>query len=61
MKPMAKSIKERDNDRNERNKKAGLTKITAWIPASKRDEFLQLAARLVAEHKAELEKGCPDE
>ena len=58
---MAKSIKERDNDRNERNKKAGLNKITAWIPASKRDEFLQLAARLVAEHKAELEKGCPDE
>lgn len=58
---MAKSIKERDNDRNERNKKAGLAKITAWIPASKRDEFLQLAARLVAEHKAESSKDCPDE
>lgn len=58
---MAKSIKDRDNDRNERNKKAGLTKITAWIPASKRDEFLQLAARLVAEHKSESSKDCPDE
>jgi hypothetical protein len=58
---MAKSIKERDNDRNERNKKAGLTKITAWIPASKRDEFLQLAAAWIAEHKAKLEKDCPDE
>ncbi len=58
---MAKSIRERDNDRNERNKKAGLTKVTAWIPVSKRDEFLQLASRLVAEHKAESSKDCPDE
>ena len=61
MKSMAKSIKERDNERNERNRKAGLTKITAWIPANRRDEFLQLAARLVAEHKAESSKDCPDE
>jgi hypothetical protein len=38
-----------------------LHKVTAWIPANKRDEFLQLAARWVAEHKAELDKGCPDE
>lgn len=58
---MAKSANERNKARNERNKNAGLTKITAWIPANKRDEFLQLAARWVAEHKAELDKGCPDE
>lgn len=58
---MAKSANERNKARNERNKEAGLHKVTAWIPANKRDEFLQLAARWVAEHKAELDKGCPDE
>ena len=58
---MAKDQNQRNRERIERNKKAGLMKVTAWIPAHKRDEFLQLAARLVTEHKAELEKGCPDE
>ena len=58
---MAKSVNERNAARVERNKKVGLMKVTAWIPANKRDEFLQLAARWVAEHKAELDKGCPDE
>lgn len=58
---MAKSVNERNAARVERNKKAGLMKVTVWIPADKRDEFLQLAARWVAEHKAELDKGCPDE
>jgi hypothetical protein len=58
---MAKSVNERNAARVERNKKAGLMKVTAWIPADKRDEFLQLAAAWIAEHKAKLEKDCPDE
>ena len=58
---MAKDQNQRNRDRIERNKKAGLMKVTAWIPASKRDEFLQLAAQWIAEHKAKLEKVCPDE
>ena len=58
---MAKSVNERNAARIERNKKAGLMKVTAWIPADKRDEFLQLAAAWIAEHKAKLEKDCPDE
>lgn len=58
---MAKSVNERNAARVERNKKAGLHKVTAWIPASKRDEFLQLAAAWIAEHKAKSEKACPDE
>jgi hypothetical protein len=58
---MAKSVNERNASRVERNKKAGLKKVTAWIPADKRDEFLQLAAQWLAEHKAALEKVCPDE
>ena len=58
---MAKSVNERNAARVERNKKAGLMKVTAWIPADKRDEFLQLAAQWLAEHKAALEKVCPDE
>ena len=58
---MAKSANERNKARTERNKNAGLHKVTAWIPASKRDEFLQLAAAWIAEHKAKSEKVCPDE
>lgn len=58
---MAKSVNERNAARVERNKKAGLMKVTAWIPADKRDEFLQLAAAWIAEHKAKSEKVCPDE
>lgn len=58
---MAKSVNERNKARTERNKNAGLHKVTAWIPASKRDEFLQLAAAWIAEHKAKSEKVCPDE
>lgn len=58
---MAKSVNERNAARVERNKKAGLMKVTAWIPAPRRDEFLQLAAQWLAEHKAALEKVCPDE
>ena len=58
---MAKSVKERSAARDERNKKAGLMKVTAWIPASKRNEFLQIAAQWIAEHKAKLEKVCPNE
>lgn len=58
---MAKSVNERNAARVERNKKAGLMKVTAWIPADKRDDFLQLAAAWIAEHKAKLEKDCPDE
>ena len=58
---MAKSAKERSAARDERNRKAGLCKVSTWIPECKRDEFLQLAAQLVAEHKAKLEKVCPDE
>ena len=58
---MAKDQNQRNRDRIERNKKAGLMKVTAWIPASKRNEFLQLAAQWIAEHKAKLEKVCPDE
>lgn len=58
---MAKSANERNAARVERNKKAGLAKVTAWIPAGKRAEFLQLAARWVAEHKTKSEKVCPDE
>ena len=60
-KAMAKDQNQRNRDRIERNKKAGLLKVTAWIPASKRDEFLQLAAQWIAEHKAKSEKFCPDE
>ena len=58
---MAKSVNERNAARVERNKQAELMKVTAWIPADKRDEFLQLAAQWLAEHKAALEKVCPDE
>lgn len=58
---MAKSVNERNAARVERNKKAGLMKVTAWIPECKRAEFLQLAAQWIAEHKAKLEKVCPDE
>ena len=58
---MAKSVNERNAARIERNKKAGLMKVTAWIPADKRDDFLQLAAAWIAEHKAKSEKVCPDE
>ena len=58
---MAKSVNERNAARVERNKKAGLMKVTAWIPADKRDEFLQLAAAWIAEHKSKAEKVCPDE
>ena len=58
---MAKSVNERNAARVERNKKAGLMKVTAWIPADKRDDFLQLAAAWIAEHKAKSEKDCPDE
>ena len=58
---MAKSVNERNAARVERNKKAGLMRVTAWIPADKRDEFLQLAAAWIAEHKAKSEKVCPDE
>ena len=58
---MAKDQNQRNRDRIERNKKAGLMKVTAWIPASKRDEFLQLAAQWIAEHKAKLKKVCPVE
>ena len=58
---MAKDQNQRNRDRIERNKKAGLMKVTAWIPASKRNEFLQLAAQWIAEHKAKLEKVCPVE
>jgi hypothetical protein len=58
---MAKSVNERNAARVERNKKAGLMKVTAWIPADKRDDFLQLAAAWIAEHKAKSEKVCPDE
>lgn len=60
-KEMAKDQNQRNRDRIERNKKAGLLKVTAWIPANKRDEFLQLAAAWIAEHKAKSEKVCPDE
>jgi hypothetical protein len=58
---MAKSVNERNAARVERNKKAGLMKVTSWIPAGKRDEFLQLAVAWIAEHKAKSEKVCPDE
>lgn len=58
---MAKDQNQRNRDRITRNKEAGLMKVTAWIPASKRDEFLQLAAQWIAEHKAKSEKVCPDE
>ena len=58
---MAKSVNERNRDRIARNKEAGLMKVTAWMPADKRDEFLQLAAAWIAEHKAKSEKVCPDE
>ena len=58
---MAKSVNERNAARVERNKKAGLMKVTAWIPSDKRDEFLQLAAAWIAEHKSKAEKVCPDE
>ena len=58
---MAKSAKERSAARDERNKKAGLCKISTWIPECKRAEFLQLAAQWITEHKAKLEKVCPDE
>ena len=58
---MAKDQNQRNRERIERNKKAGLMKVTAWIPADKRDDFLQLAAQWLAEHKAALEKVCPDE
>ena len=58
---MAKSVNERNAARVERNKKAGLMKVSAWIPAGRREEFLQLAAAWIAEHKAALEKACPDE
>lgn len=58
---MAKDQNQRNRDRIARNKEAGLIKVTAWIPAHKRDEFLQLAAAWIAEHKAKSEKVCPDE
>ena len=58
---MAKDQNQRNRDRIARNKEAGLMKVTAWIPADKRDEFLQLAAAWIAEHKAKSEKVCPDE
>ena len=58
---MAKSVNERNAARVERNKKAGLMKVTAWIPADKRAEFLRLAAAWIAEHKSKAEKVCPDE
>ena len=60
-KAMAKDQNQRNRDRIARNKEAGLMKVTAWIPADKRDEFLQLAAAWIAEHKAKSEKVCPDE
>ena len=58
---MAKSVNERNAARVERNKKAGLKKVTAWIPECRREEFLQLAAAWIAEHKAKSEKVCTDE
>ena len=58
---MAKSVNERNRDRIARNKEAGLMKVTAWIPECRREEFLQLAAAWIAEHKAKSEKVCPDE
>ena len=60
-KAMAKDQNQRNRDRIERNKKAGLKKVTAWIPECRREEFLQLAAAWIAEHKAKSEKVCPDE
>ena len=60
-KAMAKDQNQRNRDRIARNKESGLMKVTAWIPADKRDEFLQLAAAWIAEHKAKSEKVCPDE
>ena len=41
---MAKDQNQRNRERIERNRKAGLMKVTAWIPECRRDEFLQLAA-----------------
>lgn len=58
---MAKDQNQRNRDRIARNKEAGLMKVTAWIPECRREEFLQLAAQWLAEHKAALEKVCPDE
>ena len=58
---MAKDQNQRNRERIERNKKAGLMKVTAWIPECRREEFLQLAAAWIAEHKTKSEKVCPDE
>ena len=60
-KAMAKDQNQRNRDRIERNKNAGLMKVTTWIPECKRGEFLQLAAAWTAEHKSKAKKACPDE
>lgn len=53
---MAKSNKERSAERDRRNREAGLYKAGAWIPLSKKDEFLALVKLWMDEHNANVKE-----
>lgn len=55
---MAKSSKERSADRDIRNRKNGLYRTNAWIPASRKDEFLAIVSKWMSEHKTNIEESC---
>ena len=55
---MAKSNKERSALRDKRNRENGLHKACAWIPASRKDEFLDLVKVWMREHEAQAHEYC---
>ena len=55
---MAKSNKERSALRDKRNRENGLCKAGAWIPASRKDEFLALVKVWMREHEAQASEYC---
>lgn len=55
---MAKSNKERSALRDKRNRENGLYKAGAWIPISRKDEFLALVKVWMREHEAQAMTDC---
>ena len=55
---MAKSNTERSADRDKRNRDAGLYRTNAWMPASRKLEFLAMVKLWMDEHVAAMKEDC---
>lgn len=58
---MSKSNRERSAARDKRNRENGLYKAGAWIPISRKEEFLALVKLWIVEHEANLKEVCNHE